>query len=489
MKKYIVSETQFRKLADILMTEEETKVTPPPPAEQGTPETGEETATDTTDDETKDTTDTTDDTTATDTAGGDASSGGGETADDAGSAEQDANSKVTTWSSVVGSKTSRGKANPLGNTVWKQDITRGPANPIGVAPMADRVNRDAANQLTEEMRKYGTFTIDGPYEQTPDGKIVPLANNRTLKSNKEKATIIFRIKNTGQKPLVIAQYKGDSDFQYKGGRNLRFTQEPVQQNQLGTLSFDVQPQENGKPALATFQTTLQIAGQKVEMLPAVGLYIPAMVIFSEHELNNILQIALGVIPIVGPIAMAGIGFYDASLYLKEGDTKTAGLVGFLSILPGIGTIASKIPGVKQLGTKGLVNLALKLSKVDVRGLTNVEKEVAAGIAANEQLVKDGVNQAAKNMVNQNASKVARLTGAAKRTLVRVGRGGLNFGKTLAPYAGAAYGYNKTYDYFERKNQETKNFNIQPIELTTDINAPSRFDTMSIEDLRKFVSGH
>jgi hypothetical protein len=36
----------------------------------------------------------------------------------------------STWSNVVGSKVSRGKANPLSGEKWESGLTRGPANQL-----------------------------------------------------------------------------------------------------------------------------------------------------------------------------------------------------------------------------------------------------------------------------------------------------------------------------------------------------------------------
>lgn len=143
---------------------------------------------------------------------------------------------------------------------------------------------------------------------------------------------------------------------------------------------------------------------------------------GNHNVNTILQIGTAFIPLVGPLLSAGIGLMDAAQYYQEGDKKTAGLVAMFSMLPGVGAI----PGVKQLGNKGLSILASKLGK-GITKFTPLEKQVIAGINANEQLVKTELNNQIKNI------------------LTKVGKGGLKFTGAVAPYVGANVVYNKIYD--------------------------------------------
>lgn len=97
-----------------------------------------------------------------------------------------------------------------------------------------------------------------------------------------------------------------------------------------------------------------------------------------HTLNAVLAIGTAFIPVVGPFISAGIGMYDAKLYYDDGDKKTAGLTAALSMLPFIGSIITKIPGVKQLGVKGMALLASKLGKGG-SNLTKAELEIAKSI--------------------------------------------------------------------------------------------------------------
>jgi hypothetical protein len=107
---------------------------------------------------------------------------------------------------------------------------------------------------------------------------------------------------------------------------------------------------------------------------------------SEYKrtLLTIFGIGAAFIPVVGPFISAGIGLADAGMYYQEGDKKTAGVVAVFSMLPFVGSIVSKIPGVKELGTKGMALLASKLSKG--QKLTQLESEIVNSIYKFKQLI-------------------------------------------------------------------------------------------------------
>jgi hypothetical protein len=140
-----------------------------------------------------------------------------------------------------------------------------------------------------------------------------------------------------------------------------------------------------------------------------------------HTLATVLSIGAMFIPIVGPFLAAGIGLADASLYAKEGDSKTAGLVAAFSLLPAVGSVVSKIPGVKQLGAKGMAALASKLSKG--AQITNpVEIAVINGINLNKNLVQSGLNSHVRTVAQQSASRA--VNNAAKSELTQLAKYGV-----------------------------------------------------------------
>ena len=104
-----------------------------------------------------------------------------------------------------------------------------------------------------------------------------------------------------------------------------------------------------------------------------GFYNPK----DKHKYLTILQIGTAFIPYVGPFISAGIGLYDAKTYYDEGDKTSAGLTAAFSMLPFAGSIVMKIPGVKQLGAKGMAALSSKL--ISKKALSKAELEVANSI--------------------------------------------------------------------------------------------------------------
>jgi len=127
-----------------------------------------------------------------------------------------------------------------------------------------------------------------------------------------------------------------------------------------------------------------------------------------HKMNQILQIATVFIPVVGPFISAGIGLADAYAYHKEGDTKTAGLVGAFALLPGIGAVVSKIPGVKQLGVTGMSALAEKISK-GVKITDATELAIIEGMYMNRNLVQSGLNSQVRTLAQQASTKATNNT--------------------------------------------------------------------------------
>ena len=124
---------------------------------------------------------------------------------------------------------------------------------------------------------------------------------------------------------------------------------------------------------------------------------------NPHLVNQVAQIVALIIPVVGPFVSAGIGLADAATYVKEGKNTEAGVSAFFALLPGIGAVVGKIPGVKQLGQKGMQALATKfLTKAP---LNAVEQSVITGINLNKELVKQETNNLVKSMASKAVAKV------------------------------------------------------------------------------------
>lgn len=122
------------------------------------------------------------------------------------------------------------------------------------------------------------------------------------------------------------------------------------------------------------------------------------VAIDQHTLLTILSIGTAFIPIAGPFISAGIVMGDAALYYKEGDKKSAGITALFSILPFI----SKIPGVKQLGSKGMSLIANKLLNGG-KNLTKAELEIVNSVKIYEPHIQQELTKMApklKSIVNE-----------------------------------------------------------------------------------------
>jgi len=166
---------------------------------------------------------------------------------------------------------------------------------------------------------------------------------------------------------------------------------------------------------------------------------------DQHTANLVFGIASAFIPVIGPFISAGIGLADAALYYKEGDTKTAGMVAMFSLLPGIGAILPKIPGIKQLGVKGMSALASKLSKGQ-KITDSTELAVIKGIKENADLIKSSLDTHVKTLAQQATTK--QLAANVKNPLLNLTKSGLNWtAKNVVPYVGAGAGYEYTWNKF------------------------------------------
>lgn len=111
-----------------------------------------------------------------------------------------------------------------------------------------------------------------------------------------------------------------------------------------------------------------------------------------HTLMTVLAIGTAFIPVVGPFISAGIGLADAAMYYKEGDKTSAGVTAAFSMIPFIG----KIPGVKELGSKGMALLGSKLAK-GIKVFSPAETKILNTIKQNESVIKQGLESASKKL--------------------------------------------------------------------------------------------
>ena len=169
-----------------------------------------------------------------------------------------------------------------------------------------------------------------------------------------------------------------------------------------------------------------------------------------HTTMMIVGIGSAFIPVVGPFIAAGIGLADAALYYKEGDTKSAGMSALFSIIPGVGPVVSKIPGIKQLGVKGMSALASKISK-GVKITDPLEVSVVNAIGQNKDFVKSAVNGHVKALSQQAAAKAT--SSSVKSSLLGLAKTGLTYGSAALAYD---YGYDGVMRKIEQNNIDKLN---------------------------------
>ena len=159
-----------------------------------------------------------------------------------------------------------------------------------------------------------------------------------------------------------------------------------------------------------------------------------------HEVNTVLAIGAAFIPFVGPAITAGIGMMDAKQYYDEGDTKTAGMVAMFSLLPGVGAVISKIPGIKTLGAKGMAELGKKLS-LGTKITNPAEIEVVSKMAKYKDLIKAEMEKIGKDATIATARK------GVQRNIVKknVANKALGVGGTVLGYGGLGVAYSMAYD--------------------------------------------
>ena len=142
---------------------------------------------------------------------------------------------------------------------------------------------------------------------------------------------------------------------------------------------------------------------------------------NNHTINTVLGIGATFIPFVGPFIASGIGMMDAKQHYDEGHRTEAGIVFAFSLIPGIGMLKNLTPGFQQLGSKGMVQLAKKMTSK--APLSKIEQEVLQVISKNSELIKKAVEMSGKQMAATGASKVTNA--AAKSQLSKLAHKGVH----------------------------------------------------------------
>jgi hypothetical protein len=172
-----------------------------------------------------------------------------------------------------------------------------------------------------------------------------------------------------------------------------------------------------------------------------------------HTLMTILAIGTAFIPVVGPFISVGIGLADATIYYKEGDKTAAGLTAAFSMIPFAGKIINKIPGVRELGSKGMAALASKLSSGG-KNLTMAEKEIAEAIKKYSPEIQEELSK-----MGPKLSKIVKEVNANKSNFIKK-YGEDEYNKLLTKYL--YDGIDKKTFVNTLKNVKNPNIKIKPL---------------------------
>jgi len=184
----------------------------------------------------------------------------------------------------------------------------------------------------------------------------------------------------------------------------------ITESQLGRIILSEQPESVMDRRLGIQDRNMKALGMNPSNTSDVKKYSENVYgkTFTGHQVAAMLQIGTAFIPVVGPFISAGIGFLEAKSYWDEGDKQSAVLTAIFSSLPLIGSVVSKIPGVKQLGQKGMAALASKIVKLGEKFKPNkLEQEVIQGIEQNTDLVKTEVKKVADKFNLQRTGTKAK----------------------------------------------------------------------------------
>jgi len=171
-----------------------------------------------------------------------------------------------------------------------------------------------------------------------------------------------------------------------------------------------------------------------------------------HTIADIASFGVLFIPGIGLLLSAGIQLGNAALYASEGETKEAGLAVVFALLPGLPSVAKRIPGLTGMTKKGIDAL---LKAVQAKKVTPAQKIILNKIGVNKEFIKQQIESLVQSKAKANAAKIASsaLSPAKKTVLQKLGQGTVKLG-TLGTkmnainlgYLGAEAGYNKVYDW-------------------------------------------
>lgn len=126
---------------------------------------------------------------------------------------------------------------------------------------------------------------------------------------------------------------------------------------------------------------------------------------EEQLFDSIMTVApvlVSFVPIVGPVLGVALGMGESLYLANQGKKEEAGVVAMFSMIPYVGKLVSKIPGVKQLGAKGMIELGKKIA--NKTPLSTTEKAVANAVQQQKNVITQELNNHVKSVASTQLSK-------------------------------------------------------------------------------------
>lgn len=275
---------------------------------------------------------------------------------------------VTTWAEVVGSKITRGKANPLSEQL---ELLGYPAYQLGNSLYQEKKAADAANaKLIQILRP------DGKYMYAPEGtKILSFFESDAMDGSRFKdslKTFISKEKgglgNSQTQAWIprdwskIVALNSVSQFKTPDGKQYQAVIRHPQLDKLGSTTWEefykLYPNPNGWK----FYYYLTIDGKEAfKGVTPTKTVLHHLDEWKYYILAGASILAAVLIPGIGGLIVAiGIDLFAAGLQVYEGDTIGAAVSAILAFVPVIGKV---IPGLK-VSKEVAENLAKGLAPLD-----------------------------------------------------------------------------------------------------------------------------
>lgn len=217
-------------------------------------------------------------------------------------------------------------------------------------------------------------------------------------------------------------------------------------------------------------TDWRVLYEMTKKLPTTKYIDPLTWFKDPQNLLTFLEITTAFIPVVGPFLSAGFGLGNAAIYYNQGNKKDAALSAFFALLPGLGSVGTKI--VSKIGSKELGILSEKLIKNglnETEGITkeflekNINKFTKKEVETLETIVKnkESLRSEIKNIPFKDPKKLTNYISSLKNKGIATATDvGINVGGVVAGLA--AYPIFKKLNPGVREKLEKMGYNFDEI---------------------------